>query len=540
MNLFKYIFLGFLLVTSMQPLYAQSESGKNWQQDLDYLVQELEARHADLYHSISKEAFSDSVKKLETKLKNLNQDEFIVELARLTALIKDGHTGVFLPWAKGLNFQRLPLQFYHDSAGYFIIATSPEYNQLIGARLEKIGNTPVQEVANKIKTLLPRDNEYVLSSFAGTYMQLYELLITLSYIKNDSKGVPLTLIDREGHQQKVEISPVDQSDPTEWQYISDTAKLPLYLRYRNNQYWFEYIPKQNSVFLQFNSADIGSGKQEEAFAAFADSLVSFIEGNNVQKLIIDLRWNSGGSFTRTRYLLWGVIRSEKINQRGKLFTIIGPGTFSAATALATELDMHTKTLFVGDPTGGSPNAFGDLGRITLPNSGIEVWYSRWEMHQSLRSDHRPAIFPDLKAPITQKNYLNNHDPALEAIFSHQTRKPIAELIERIIENEGIKTAVKKYWELREKNFNSYDFSEHQLNTLGYVLLNDNRPDRALILFQINQKVFPYSPNSYDSLGDAYRALGKYDKAIKNYNEAFRIDKQYSHSRDKAQELLSEE
>jgi len=33
------------------------------------------------------------------------------------------------------------------------------------------------------------------------------------------------------------------------------------------------IPKHKSVFLQFNSADIGSGKQEMAFAAFADCVV---------------------------------------------------------------------------------------------------------------------------------------------------------------------------------------------------------------------------------------------------------------------------
>ena len=202
--------------------------------------------------------------------------------------------------------------------------------------------------------------------------------------------------------------------------------------------------------------------------------------------------------------------------------------------------MHTNTLFVGDPTGGSPNAYGDLGRITLPNSEIEVWYSRWEMHQSLRSDHRPAIFPDLKAPISQEKYLENIDPALEAIFQYQTRKPIAEIIERIINEEGTEIAVKKYWELRENYFNSYDFSENQLNTLGYLLLNEKRPEAALALFQINKKVFPYSPNSYDSLGDAYRAVGNNEKAIENYNEAFSIDKQYSHSRDKALELQSKE
>lgn len=46
-----------------------------------------------------------------------------------------------------------------------------------------------------------------------------------------------------------------------------------------------------------------------------------------------------------------------VNQRGRLYVIIGGGTFSAATTLVTALELRTKAIFVGEPTGGLGEAY---------------------------------------------------------------------------------------------------------------------------------------------------------------------------------------
>lgn len=58
----------------------------------------------------------------------------------------------------------------------------------------------------------------------------------------------------------------------------------------------------------------------------------------------------------------------KINQRGKLFVIVGRQTFSAAMNGAAEIERHTNAIFVGEPTGSSPNFVGETIGVNLTYS----------------------------------------------------------------------------------------------------------------------------------------------------------------------------
>lgn len=62
----------------------------------------------------------------------------------------------------------------------------------------------------------------------------------------------------------------------------------------------------------------------------------------------------------------------------------------------------------------------------------------------------------------------------------------------------------------------------ELNTYGYTLLRSNQPKRALYIFNLNTKIFPYKSNTYDSLGEAYFSLKDYTNALKNYYKVLSI------------------
>jgi hypothetical protein len=135
-------------------------------------------------------------------------------------------------------------------------------------------------------------------------------------------------------------------------------------------------------------------------------------------LIIDLRRNAGGNTFLHRPLLLGLIRNEKINQRGKLFVIIGRNTFSAAMNASTMIEDYTNAIFVGEPTGASPNFVGETTLVTLPHSQLQFsisdlyWQTSWPM------DHRHWIAPRLYIPPSFAAYRINRDPALEAILAY--------------------------------------------------------------------------------------------------------------------------
>jgi tetratricopeptide (TPR) repeat protein len=72
--------------------------------------------------------------------------------------------------------------------------------------------------------------------------------------------------------------------------------------------------------------------------------------------------------------------------------------------------------------------------------------------------------------------------------------------------------------LRNKTRNS-----RELNTLGYVLLKNDRIKEALMCFELNTYLFRYNPNVYDSYGEALSINGEHVKALKMYKKVLEID-----------------
>lgn len=62
----------------------------------------------------------------------------------------------------------------------------------------------------------------------------------------------------------------------------------------------------------------------------------------------------------------------------------------------------------------------------------------------------------------------------------------------------------------------------ELNTYGYVLKAAKQYEQALFVFQLNTRLFQHHPTVYDSLGEMYVTLEKYEKARNCYKEVLRL------------------
>jgi len=518
-----------LLIVIYPPLiYSQSNLSANWWlEDLDFMISELEVRHANLFHTISKEEFEKEVKELESKIPALNREEIIVELERLLAKIGDGHTGIFLPFGRGLEFKRLPVKIMRAKDGFFIQAATDKYSDLIGKKLVKIGNQEIFEIIDAIKPIVPRDNEFGAARHLSKYLVIPELLHVLGFLDN-SQTFEITVENADGLSRTAVLKSITQEEFSDLQVISSKGVLPLWLQNRDGKFWMEYLKTSKILYVQLNSSDIGG--MERDFANFADKIVETVNTEDVVKLVLDLRRNAGGSIWRSYPILSALIRADKVNKRGSLFIIISPTTFSAGASLAALIDLHTNALFVGEPTGGKPNAYGDIGRFNLPHSRIQIRYSRLYMGHSHAWDTRPAIFPDLRAEHTIVDYRSNSDPALEVIKNYKPRVSLVDTLLKRIGKDGFDEAVSLYKQLKENNFNRYLFG-NALNRVGYRLLKDGHNEKAVKIFELNVEEYPWSPNTYDSLADGYFAIGKKVKAMDNLNKAFHLNKYYTKWRD---------
>jgi hypothetical protein len=66
-------------------------------------------------------------------------------------------------------------------------------------------------------------------------------------------------------------------------------------------------------------------------------------------------------------------------------------------------------------------------------------------------------------------------------------------------------------------------TKQQLNTVGYQLLGLKRYKKAIDIFKANVEKDPNDPNSYDSLGEAYKIAGDKENAVKNLRKALSMN-----------------
>jgi CubicO group peptidase (beta-lactamase class C family) len=103
------------------------------------------------------------------------------------------------------------------------------------------------------------------------------------------------------------------------------------------------------------------------------------------------------------------------------------------------------------------------------------------------------------------------------------KRSIAEVLSKIAVEKNVAAAIAEYRKLKAANSPTFDFSETELNTLGYQLVGLKRLKDAIEIFRLNVEMFPTSANPYDSLGEAYLADNQKDLALVNYKKATELD-----------------
>ena len=103
------------------------------------------------------------------------------------------------------------------------------------------------------------------------------------------------------------------------------------------------------------------------------------------------------------------------------------------------------------------------------------------------------------------------------------KRSIAETLYKTAKEKGGAAAVAEYRKLKGTASSTYDFSEGELNTLGYQILGMDKTKDAIEIFKLNTEMFPKAANPYDSLGEAYLKDGQKALGLKNYKKALELD-----------------
>ncbi|MFK5973649.1 MAG: serine hydrolase [Flavobacteriaceae bacterium] len=141
--------------------------------------------------------------------------------------------------------------------------------------------------------------------------------------------------------------------------------------------------------------------------------------------------------------------------------------------------------------------------------------------------------------------LSNSNAAVDDIGIHILRpasplnkiKPsIAIKLQNSIDQNGIETGLKTYWNLKKNQAEEFDFSETQLNQLGYRYLRSEEVEKAIAVFKLNTEAYPNSSNVYDSYGEALMKNGDKEQAIVNYSKSLELNPGSQNAIEKLKEL----
>jgi hypothetical protein len=379
-----------------------------WIQDLDFFESELAKRHKNLFFKISREELSRMVEELKTQIPDLDDYEITVSMMRIMESIGDSHTMLGTNFT-GL-FRKLPVLTEWYSGGLYVVRTVPEYREMLGKRVLGIEDHGIEDISRMIGTVIPHDNDAQLKTRGPHHLAIPEILAALGVVDS-----PDTVIFKLESSGDVSVTPQPFDSKTDWISVLDSVdcELPLYLQNHGLHYWFSYIEAGNLLYTQYSSCREMKAKP---FASFTEELFSFIDSHPVDKFVLDMRSNNGGNSALARPLIDGLKQRESINKKGHLFALVGRKTFSSAILNALEFKKETNAIFVGEPTGGKPNHYGEVRFFTLPNSRITIQYSTKYFTQS--PEDAPSLYPDINVDMSFSDFISCKDSVLQTVIDY--------------------------------------------------------------------------------------------------------------------------
>jgi len=403
------------MVAIVSAAQARPSASSTAADDVRELGLQIERIHPDPFRSVSRQRFEADVSSLAQRAPSISRNELLAGMLRIIALLgpRNGHTGLF-PGdpAHPREFHLYPLRLYDFTDGMVVVDAIDRSS--VRNRLVAIEGVPIDRVLELVQPLVPRDNASNLRGLAPHYLLTAEVLDGLGVV-DGTGAADFTFEQPDGTRVDVALTPVAASryrsafaDPVFGHNPSrlPSASRPLYLSGSARPLWARTLAGDRAVYVGYNSV-------RSPAPAVLRKIERLVRGKGVRRVIVDVRLNGGGDNT-TYGPLTSLFGSSAVDKRGRLYVLIGRATFSAAANFAAELDRDTRATFVGEPTGGGVETYGDSFPVLLPTVGWTVHIAaRHHERRRNANDRRLAVGADVPVELTSSQYFAGRDPVLE-------------------------------------------------------------------------------------------------------------------------------
>lgn len=282
-----------------------------------------------------------------------------------------------------------------------------------GDVLTKINGLTLEELFQENAHLISYEAESWGKTWIYSYVSYAEGLEYLGIPVEE--GVDFTYEDANGSETSYTYTREDfvtYEEYLEFNHLeSDETGEDSFVSYR--------IDTENSVAV----LTLNSCINNEEYRDCLKNMFLEVKHNNLQNVVVDLRYNSGGNSTVAneffKYLdirsyrewadLWRLgifqIRHDArtiSNERyrdlvfdGNLYLLTSVDTFSSAMDFAEFVKDNELGTIIGEASGNDPSSYGDISFFTLPNSGIYMQISTKKWYRIDESLEHQLIEPDI-------------------------------------------------------------------------------------------------------------------------------------------------
>ena len=375
-------------------------------EDIEYLRSELPKKHKNPFSIITKEEFDKKLTNLYNDIDKLSNSQVFIELGKIITSIGDGHT--MINYWDGKSY---PLEFYMFNDEIYIINADKSLQDMTYSKIVSIDNISYKEIINELTQQISHENEsWLKQALPKRILPAY--LYGLGIAKNDKYSTFIVEKNGELKEFEVPISPYGQ-EPLSNERTNDKL-VGKYDRY----YDYVYIEDKNTLYFEYNVC----AEKEQKFKDFNSKMFKDIESKNIEKIVIDLRANSGGNSEILNPFTEKLKTYIKEKENVKVYVLVGRVTFSSGMfAIFRIKEAVPGAICIGEPSGGAIDCYGDVKVFNLPNSELPIQYSikYFEFSKTFRYKitEMNAFIPDILLSPSIDDYINERDVILEYVLN---------------------------------------------------------------------------------------------------------------------------
>lgn len=320
----------------------------------------------------TKEQLDSDIDKLVQNPTGNTVGDLNLQLAKIISNMNDGHTTAM----SFLGTEQFPFIIKIIGDEFYIINTTEKCKDLLYSKIVSIEGVKSSEILKIVSKYISAENETVRKNLLHYGYMLYTDLLkkeniikgdkvhlqilqngkivdkTVDTIKTDNVGIYKSYYDNESYNQILyDTSELKWDAYTNWGKEQFTENKPFYF-YKSNR----------NLVIKYNySYDMN---KDNVLKDMITKMQNEIQAKDIDNIILDIRYNGGGSELHTRELEFAIKQYQLLKPEINIKVLTSEGTFSAATKMIDSVKRNLENVqMIGTNTAVASNFVNSAGNI---------------------------------------------------------------------------------------------------------------------------------------------------------------------------------